>query len=736
MKADDCIELLRTKAVFWSKLGFAYDPPRLDEKGKPIVFFNDFDTYVARHKRFAEAGVVIHSSILFSGWVGVGRYDYELTDRILDAVFSSSPDIRYIPRIKLNVPLDWGKSNPAEMFVYDEGPRDAEGVRALVGTDKHDYLGYESPKGYYTAGGWQDDRPNLGGLISNQSFSSRKWLADAGEALRRLLDHLESSPYGKRILAYHIAYGISGETNLWGKFGFGYGGGRCGDYGIANRRHFFNWGLEKYGSLAALRAAWLQPELTEDNIKLPPPQQREGRTEDLVSFCRGNPADAICVDLDRFMTDVNVDAMEHFCKIAKERTGGKAAGVFYGYALGYRPAYTGHLGFERVLNSPYIDFIAAPKCYYRSEPGEPGGVIAPTQSINRKKLWLDELDNRTHLCVTAEKQCNTFEETRTVLWREFAKNLSHNSGFWWMDLGGGWFDSPDIMGEIGKIERISKSIRHQPHESVSEILVVFDEDSVYQCDSNLSAQMLFYPELLREIHLCGAPVDLFRLRDIDGLDLSRYKFVCLLNAFALSPEKWKKLKALLNKETSVCWNYAPGIASAGCELRNSRALTGFEVLERDKTARPKLVPVFGGVLENTAEMEIPAHESMQKGVEFPLLTIADAPGVKPLAVYADGGTALAEKGKDIYCALPLLKMEHWRRILEAAGCNFYAPANCTVYADNRFVAVFPRRDITGQLELKKRCALRELIAGEELPGCGFAPLEMAAKTAKFFQYGD
>ena len=39
------MELLRTHSVFWSKLGFCYDPPRLDKDGKPIVFFENFERF-------------------------------------------------------------------------------------------------------------------------------------------------------------------------------------------------------------------------------------------------------------------------------------------------------------------------------------------------------------------------------------------------------------------------------------------------------------------------------------------------------------------------------------------------------------------------------------------------------------------------------------------------------------------------------------------------------------------
>jgi len=80
-------------------------------------------------------------------------------------------------------------------------------------------------------------------------------------------------------------------------------------------------------------------------------------------------------------------------------------------------AYTGWLGYDRVLSSPDIDFIAAPKSYYRNGPNEPGGILGIAQSFNRKKLWMDEIDNHTHL--VPGSSCKSFEDTRKVLWREF-----------------------------------------------------------------------------------------------------------------------------------------------------------------------------------------------------------------------------------------------------------------------------------------------------------------------------
>ena len=168
------INSLKNSPVFWSRLGFTYDPPVKNREGKPFAFSEDFSEQIKFHRDFLKAGVKIHTCILHLGWMGVNQFDYTLTDKVLEAIFSAGDDLLFIPRIKLNVPVDWCMENPEDVFVYYGGPTDIEGIRSLVGTDKHDYLGYESAEGYYMSGDSVEKRPNVGGLIARQSFSSRK----------------------------------------------------------------------------------------------------------------------------------------------------------------------------------------------------------------------------------------------------------------------------------------------------------------------------------------------------------------------------------------------------------------------------------------------------------------------------------------------------------------------------------------------------------------------------------
>ncbi len=537
MNSTEALKILKQSTLFWSRLGFCYDPPMLDENGKPLVFNPDFAYYTKTHDAFADAGVKVHTAIVHSGWTGVDTYDYSLCDSVLDAIFASGKVEYFIPRIKLNVPLDWCRENPSEVFVYHDGPRDEKSIRELVGTLRHDYLGYDSKVGYYNANGWQDPRPNVGGVISLQSFCSKKWLRDAGIALEKLIEHIENGPYADRILAYHIAYGVCGEANVWGQKA-----GKFGDYGITNQKCFLDWAIKKYGSYDAVRAAWGDFE----GDAVPSPEQRE--PSDM--HVRDEVRDRRALDYDTFVYETNTDAISHFGSIVKRKTGGKLVGAFYGYIMYMaRCVYAGHIGWRRLLDCPNVDFFAAPKSYFRSAPGEPSGEMAPAVGVNRKKYWVDECDCRTHLVVgDVNNNATTLEETCAVHLREFSKNISHDSGFWYMDLGGGWFDNAEIMKNIAVLNGAAERIRKRTHESVAEILVVADEDGILHSPVGTVPTC---EESLRNLQLCGAPLDVIFAHDLEEMDLSRTRLVVLLHPTTYTTKWLKTLRQKLPKDCSI-----------------------------------------------------------------------------------------------------------------------------------------------------------------------------------------
>lgn len=676
MMMKDYKTLLRDEPLFWSRLGFCYDPPIKDAQGKPLLMYDNQARFVRYHEQFCEAGVKIHTSILHAGWIGEGEYDYSLTDRILDEFFAANPTSLYMPRIKLNVPPEWCRYHPEDTFVYYEGVpyRTPEQIAALAETLRHDWLGYVSPKGYEISDAdFIDPRPNVDSLIALQSMSSAAWKRDAGEALSRLIDHIENGPYADRIVGYHVGFGPCAEVMQWGRNSRHYG-----DYGLNQLRNFYAWAQEKYGSRSAVCEAWGLETIDENSCFLPSPEVRYERNDTLEGLMRVGKT--LCIDYDRFLSDSVVDAVEHFGRIVKEKTG-KAYGSFYGYMNFCENAqYAGHLSIDKLLASPYIDFLAAPKSYYRSNENNPGGEMIPAQSVNLKKLWLDELDNRTFLAGDTLGKTDSIEDSCGVFWREFAKNLSHNSGFWWMDLGGGWFDHPALMQQVTNMVKAKRLIEQRPYRTASDVLVLVGEEGMLRAGVSYELLNSYSKDFLAELAMSGVLYDTYRLSDLDSIDPVAYKLVIFAHAFAVEERAIELVRRLEAAGTTVMFNYAAGFYIGEQGGRdNIRAFTGFSC--------------------------VPDEPSLE--ASYPTLSI-EAEQADVLA-QEEGLFKLVRRGKRVMNCLRRISCDQLRAVAKEAGCRLVGRAGAVYYGDARFIGVFFSGE--NEIALPKRANWMDLVTG-------------------------
>ena len=626
-------ELLRNNIIFWSRLGFGLDPIQFDENGHPALFDESFSE-LRFHQNFYKKGVKLHSFILNSGWTGVDKYDYTSTDATMEAAIKIGEDVKLIPRIKLNVPIEWCKENPEELMVYPGGPQTVEEIRSVVGTPKHDYLGYEAPDGVYM-GKPEMRRPNVGGVISLQSFSSDKWLQDAKKALQKLILRLEEK-YGDKIAGYHIAYGISGETMMWGRMSE-----KHGDYGITNQKKFKAFLKERYNVEA----------------EMPTPYVRYKQKDTIKDFLRDD--NKISVYYDEFTNEMNSYAVEYLCKAVKDVAPDKLTGVFYGYFMGVENiAYTGHTEVERLINSPYVDFFASPKLYYRCKPGDSCGEHGCSQSVNLQKVWVDECDVRTHLAVHEGNWASeNMTQTENALTRELAKNLSHNSGFWFMDLGGNWYDSEEMMDLVEYLNNINEKVRKKEHKSVSDILLVVDEKSVMQNSISNDCLKGYVTDFICNAKMSGALLDVYRYNDLRELNLAQYKLIIFAHTYKLNTDDIEYVKT--QTDANLMFNYLAGaLSEEKFSFDSIRKVTGFTLEEKEQTK-----------------------------YDFPAVKILDTDNV----VISNENGEVVYKVIDgrihIMNTIPYPDVETLRNVAKTAGCHIYCEAGYTLYADNRFLAM-------------------------------------------------
>ncbi len=700
MTYDEILQKMKTTPWNWYYVCGGNDP-------------DSWEKYRVRREELDYIGSDINTMGLPAWWVGVDTYDFSGVDKFLDALLKDYPARYFVPRIKMDPPLDWLKENPKDVCVYYGGPTSEQEIAEMVGSKYHDRNGWDDGK---TRNPYPDQR------IANQSFSSKKWVEDACKALSAFVEHLENGPYKDQTIGYMPAFGNCGECMWWGDWR-NQGDPRKGDFGLNHKKYFYEWAVEKYGSEDALRKAWNMPSLTKENIPMPTPYERwsEGG-KNLRQVILAD--DQRQVDCNEFHSKVCFDAIESFGKVIKEKSG-KPAGCFYGYFQDETVGYAGHLCIERALNTPYVDFYSSPKGYHYCLAGDPGSSQAPAQSFARKKLWIEENDCRSHLSPDVIRKSDNFDDTQTIFWREIYRALTFKQGFWWMDIDGirdDWYGDKDMVEMFKAQADFYKKHAGQSRKNIAQVLFVEDEESCGHTTYISGAQRALRLKLERELRLCGAVVDHLRVADMLEVDMSKYKFIVFCHAFVMPKEKWEKIRARINPNAYVLFNYCAGILDPSFSLENQKAVTGFNICETPNRMAHK-----------DLYKHIYWHETRAIPQDYPLLSIVKEAGQQVLQTSPDGHVLTAsvkrDSGKNIFASDFTLRTSLLKNLLEEAGVEFLAPSYCAVHADEKLIGFFPRHDVCFEYNFEGEW--QNVITGERLSGKVTLPIR--AKRFMIFE---
>jgi hypothetical protein len=137
----------------------------------------------------------------------------------------------------------------------------------------------------------------------------------AMELWRRAIEHLETQPWGKRVIGYHPGYGIYTEWHYFGSWS-----NQMPDTGPAMTRHFREWLGGHYGSDEKLREAWRDPHATLAGAEVP------GVAPRLAAGPLGlrSPTQGSWVsDYYRCQQELTARCIESFCQEAKHLTGNR-----------------------------------------------------------------------------------------------------------------------------------------------------------------------------------------------------------------------------------------------------------------------------------------------------------------------------------------------------------------------------------------------------------------------------
>lgn len=697
---------------------------------------------------FLNAGINIFDIYLKFDWTGPEEYDFSKIDQKLDSYLAIAPDVLFLPRILLTPGAWWCEQFPNDITMRDDG----------------------TPAGMF-------------GSKCHPSLASEKYRELSYKAMVAFLKHVEGK-YGKNILGYQPGNGFGGEWLMFNSF-WEARPGKPGptkfgveDYSPVAREAFRKWLKKSYGSVSKLRKAWNDKGVTFETAT--PPDEKERYTSNHGIFF--DPAAGRRVtDYFSFFNDMTADVLLENCRWVKELTGDKKiVGVFYGYLWCNFPNlsvnHTGHLGFQRVLNSTDIDFIASPYTYDNKQIGGPNNSqTLPENALMHGKLYLNEVDTETHLfqrqwrwgnCLNNPKN---WEETKGLLIRDYGYSMTKGFGLWWTDLHGGTFQDSSIIDLLGKLKKIDDQYLNADKRSNADIAVILDEETFkYFGDGEPLFNALLTAQKQWQLGFIGAPWEPYLLTDIANPALKDFKVYVFLNTFRVTDKQKKEIHKKLEKNgATAIWVYAPGyIQDNGLSVKKMSELTGISLKEDNSSGELRVGItnfdhaytkglrsgfVYGTDVDRDSIIRYYDHQIYLKDPRDPSLA-TDLPGfnISP-RFYSDdaqatvlGNLAGVEKPglvvkkqptgwTSVYSSAPILPAALLRNIIRQAGGHIYSNSNDVISANTSSLSIYSPNGGMRTIKLPKKLKVTDLLENRVLAdGAIEFPVTMEKNGSKLF----
>ena len=672
--------------------------------GTPTLFINGqphngmtWATYgptASVFRDFTEAGV---SLFTFSGtpteagyglskttWKAPDQFDYSEFDRRVMMLLSVNPDAYFFPRLYLHAPKWWSELHPDDVVLTDPGDG--------------------QPRPFLHSGG----KPA-------PSWASEAWRRDTIAALRRMIAHIEASPYADRVIGYHLASGTTEEWMMWGG-----NENEWVDYSPANVARFRQWLRDKYGSVESLRRAWHNDQATFDTAAIPTKVQRQWTG---LGSLRDPDREQATIDFYLYNSHLVADTINGFAKAVKKATRReKIVGVFYGYLLQLcgeqRQQNAGHLALAQVLASPDVDFLTSPTSYAFRQLGGEGTAhfMSLFDSVKlHGKLWFNENDVRTSLSggqVGEWGRPANLDGDILQQDKELALALVNGAAQWWFDVGGNKYNQPRLMGRIGELVKAASTVQTLDRSAVDEAALVVDEKSLchLRVGDPLGSSLLL--QQLPALQRIGAPVGHYLVTDLPRLQ--RHKVFFLPTSFAPTAEDRRAVDALKRDGHVLVFMGVPGLYRDGhIDEPAMRGFTGINLrLAKDPTPLRVTLRTGHAITEGLAGSTFGVDRKTAP------TCYADDPDATVLGTLPDGRAGLVLKQHPgwtaVYSSAPLLPTSLLRRIAELGHIHFYTPPGDVIWATKDLLGVSVHKTGPRTITLSRPATVTDLYGGARL----------------------
>jgi hypothetical protein len=624
-------------------------------------------------------------------WKEGGTIDLDTAQKQLRGVLDICPGAAIMIRFHVNPPKWWQHKYPEENTIYADTTAKPDynwGMQRVIEDDE------ETPQRF--------------------SLASKKWLAEAGEKLGVFLQQLQRLPEANAIASIQVVSGVYGEWHYWGFIN------NEPDMSGPMQAYFKNWLKEKYHSNNAFQKAWNNKTVALANAAVPSLRQR--RTTEAGIF-RDPQKERNVIDYYEAQHNCVADDIIYFCKLVKENWPRPIiTGAFYGYfySIFGREAAGGHLALQKVLQSPFIDFLSAPNTYYPEsrETGEPYRSRSLINSVTlHGKLWLDEMDQQPpllHFNDTAYKA--SVATSLANVRRNVLFTFSKGAGLWFYDFGPsgfnggtrlndhgswGWWDDPYLMKGIGRLKKLLDERINTPYKSDADVLLVHDTKSFYYTGSAKAASYMGHwannwipPAIFKS----GVVHDVIHIDDLDKADLAKYKAVVFINTWVLNDQQKQFIQTKVAAgHRHLIFLYAPGYSDEQ-SLNKSfiESVTGIQV---QPITQQKTTTVV--VNENI----VPGYSySIWNNAVNPFFIISDKNAVALGSLKDSGGVALARKDFPDHVSwlmvLPPANSKLWRYVFQQAGANIYDEDEDIFYSGHSILSIHTLKGGKRNIKLK------------------------------------
>jgi len=448
--------------------------------------------------------------------------------------------------------------------------------------------------------------------LDRASYASRLAAQARAEQARRIVTYCEAQPWGGRVIGY-LPFGQDEGTSELNLFHAMF------DQAPVMQQAFRAWLKKKYGSDRELRRAWGIAGATLDGARVPTDTEWQAARRNWMHW--PEPAQLRRFQ-DYFLLQRELQMFQRRNELAAvRRAAGRAVvtatdsyklpmlgwlhnDAFHASATGmdWRNVLlaSGCFDAAEALDMPELDALITPADYTARSNGwgwEAEG-IGDSLVLRGKTIFIED-DARSWATDerTTQGAWRNVDECRAGLLRNLAIAASRGHFPYWMNVGGGYFDDPDVLRVVAEQVPVRRRLLTRPLVRTEHaIAMIIDDTGPLDEDFTSGFQNLAVLRQ-RNDHLCntGIPWRIFLFGDLERDDFPVYRTYLLPNCFRLTERKAELIRRKLMRNGSVViFGPATGITDGhalGAEAASG--LLGFPLeLVRKETARRVLV--YGG----------------------------------------------------------------------------------------------------------------------------------------------